>query len=160
VGAADCGWERGQIEACLPPIERSFNATGSRSGRIQSKSDREISARMRLVTIGHICEETTMETSLNLRVLFRQPVFRAEIFILKMHSLHPNMFNLNYDLEARSLEQHSPKLYAIGLNLLVVFDCVPKFVVPSTAATEERSAEAITTRIRGSHSSAARRYSH
>jgi hypothetical protein len=72
---------------------------------------------MRLVIIGRICEETTMETSLKLKVLFRQPVSRAEILILKMHSLHPNMANLNYDLEARSLEQHSPKLYAIGLNV-------------------------------------------
>jgi hypothetical protein len=41
-------------------------------------------------------------------VLFWQPIFRAEFPIPKMHSLHPNMPNLNYDFEARSLEQDCP----------------------------------------------------
>ena len=44
-------------------------------------------------------------------MLFWQPVFpRAEFPIPKMHSLHPYMPNLNYDLEARSLEQACPQI--------------------------------------------------
>jgi DNA-binding transcriptional LysR family regulator len=50
--------------------------------------------------------------------------YRVEFRILKMHSLHPYMPDLNYELELRRLSKTAPKLGAIDLNLLVVFDAI------------------------------------
>src|ERR1700710_938241 len=48
---------------------------------------------------------------------------RVEFPIRTMHSLHSYMLNLNYGREFR-LKNKAPKLGAIDLNLLVVFDAI------------------------------------
>lgn len=53
-----------------------------------------------------------------------KPESRVEFRILKMHSLHSYMLNLNDGVESGRLNRTAPKLGAMDLNLLVVFDAI------------------------------------
>src|SRR3954447_20498386 len=59
-----------------------------------------------------------------LRCSRRQLESRLELPIRKMHSLHSYMLNLNYARSSSRLNKAAPKLGAIDLNLLVVFDAI------------------------------------
>src|SRR5258707_11631376 len=53
-----------------------------------------------------------------------KPESRVEFRIRKMHSIHSYMLNLNGGVEPGRLNRTAPKLGAMDLNLLVVFDAI------------------------------------